>query len=115
MTVPWQCRNPACAWSGLWYACAWDGILHLWCPRCGAVCDPLLPPNGGGTLLERLLMRWSGALLVLVSLVVLWHRWDHLTDGSLASLARLSGVLVVFGAGLFALGSHDPPQSTSQQ
>ena len=105
----WQCRHPQCAWQGPWYACVWDGFLHLCCPRCGAVCDPLLDPGSGVSPLDLLLLRWGGLLFVLVGVFGLWHLWDDLWQGDLGSLARLGVVLGVLGYGLLELGGHESP------
>lgn len=102
MMVQWQCRNPACAWQGRWYECFWDGLLSLYCPCCGDVCDPDLEESHRASVHE-LLVHGSGCLMLLLGFALLWRFWDRGPIDLLTAMALLGGAVGCIGCGLLGL------------
>ena len=94
----WQCRYTPCAWNGPWYACRWDGCLHLCCPCCGGICDPIVNDSESAVALDRACVVGCGVILLLI---IGFTAFDRLGDVGISDLTMtllfLLGVLVWMG------------------
>ena len=85
----WQCRAPECAWRGRWYECPWDGFLYLFCPHCGAICDPVSESST-----RPCVGVWYGSLLgLLLGLVVLLCVWSDRAAETVTMLTLVGGTV----------------------
>ena len=110
MMPAWQCRYAPCAWNGPWYACRWDGCLHLCCPCCGGICDPLVNDGESAAALDRACVVGCGVILLLM---IGFTAFDRLGDAGTSDLRMtllfLLGVLGWMGWALVVYRKKSKP------